>query len=90
MKIYPIGSCRVHDPIRQNEATPAGLIRFSHSSKKELQQIKLFSGEIEIPKWYGEVTGIFEPTQDDCLLVEICIEKGLGRIGREKSLLARR
>jgi hypothetical protein len=78
MVIFPIGSCRVNDPIRNVQKVDVPKLIYTHSSKEALQQVLVLKGKKRWPPFYeieknSNYSQLFEDT--DALLIEICSSK---------------
>lgn len=74
--IIPIGSCRIHNPVRRSKRFDLPMTVYTHSSKEALQMLEFyFQGQEN--KWYFESTGKSDISSCyvDFILVEICTTK---------------
>jgi hypothetical protein len=76
--IFPIGSCRVNDPIRSVKTVNIPKLIYTHSAKEALQQVLVLKGKKVWPPFYeveynAEFKRNFESM--DVLFIEICSSK---------------
>jgi hypothetical protein len=77
--IFPIGSCRVNDPIRVTQHLKDPKLLFTHSTKEALQMVEVLLGRKEVPEFYeykpssDECNLIIEASQ--CFVIEVCTKK---------------
>lgn len=73
--IFPIGSCRVNDPIRSVKTVSLPKLIYTHSAKEALQQVLVLKGKKGWPPFYEvEYNSEFKRNFEnmDVLFIEIC------------------
>lgn len=93
MKVYVIGSCRVHGPLRSRPQYQKVLSGYTHTAKEAIQRIRYVRGEMQIPdsvapfifsrnrapKTNREYRAALD--ESDVMLVEVCSGKHIQHQG---------
>lgn len=78
-QIFPIGSCRVNDPLRKKQQLELPKMIFTHSTKEALQMVKVLMGKRSAPNFYEykvDTSGAkSQVSSTDCFLIEVCTRK---------------
>jgi len=87
MKIYVVGSCRVHGPLRGRPGYQRPIVGYTHTAKEAIQRIRFVRGEVSIPNAVAPfvfarqqtpvVTAAHRKSLDsaDVVVVEVCSAK---------------